>query len=248
MNVIHKDGKNGIYNLPVYGAGSDIKRGSFLKKGTTPGTDNGMLIAANGASATPDIVGMLQALHDYSVDGDTLIAGTKFVTHPVLLAHPWRIFRMEYDLTAGNAIVCTGAVTTTTMALTTLEGDIDAAFVYVVDGTGEGQTNYATAAGTNDITLKAAFGTSLSTDSYFIKILPRFHILGSFSSDGTKIASQAAAGAVKIVVIDSYIQRGTRLEQLDPTKHAALTGLTSVKGLKFFADIAIRDSIVYSVD
>jgi hypothetical protein len=111
-----------------------------------------------------------------------------------------------------------------------------------------GQTNYATASAAGACTLKAAFGTALSTDTTFLKILPRFHLLGSLNAAGTKLASQAAAGAVTVVVLDSFIERNGRMESLDPTKHAALTGLSSLGSVRFWADVLIRNGIPYSVD
>jgi hypothetical protein len=246
LNVISKDNKNDMVNLPIFGAGVDILQGAFLTRGATPGTNNGELIKASGSSAIPDIIGRLQGMLDYSVDGETLIAGTAFVVKPVILAQQFRTFRIEYDL--ASVITATQAVTTTTITLTSLEDDIDAAFLYVVAGTGLGQTNYLTASAAGSATLKAAFGTSLDTTSTLIKVLPRFHQLGSLNSDGTKLASQAAAGAVKVMVIDTWIQRGSRIEQFNPVKHSALTGLNSVKGLHFFADVAFRDTVPYSVD
>lgn len=234
------------YNLPIYGAAADVKRGAFVKAGVTGETDHGALIKASGSSATPDILGQLQEMLDYSVDGETLIAGTSFVTKPVLLAHSFRIFRLGYDLT--SQITATQAVTTTTITLTSLEDDIDSGSLYVAAGTGIGQTNYLTASAAGSATLKAAFTTSLDTSSKLVKILPRFHQLGSLNTDGTMLASQAAAGAIKIVVIDSYIERNNKLEQLNPTRHAALTGLNSLRSIRFWADVAIRDTIPYTVD
>ena len=246
MNIAYKHAKDAIYNLPVFGSGSDILQGAFVQRGATPGTNNGELIKASGFSATPDIMGRLLELHDYSVTGDNLINGTNFVTHPVQLAHPFGIHRVEYDL--ASLIDATQAVSTTTITLASLEDNIDAGFLYVVSGTGAGQTNYLTASAAGSATLKAAFGTSLDTTSKLIKILPRFHQLAGLNSDGTKLGSQAAAGAVEVTIIDTYIQRnGGRIEQMDPTKHAALTGLSSLRSIKFFADVAVGNAIPYSI-
>lgn len=234
-----------VLNCPIYGAGADIAAGSAVKVGTTAGTDNGMLIAANGASAIPDIVGVLGELHDYSVDGDTLIAGTNHVVRPVYPFAPLRVVEIEFESTG---IVCTEAVSTTTLTLTSLEDNIDAAFLYVSTGLGAGQTNYLTASASGSCTLKAAFGTSLDTTSYVVKLLPRFHDLISLSSDGTKLATQAAAGAVKGMILDLWIERNGKRESLDPTKHAALTGLNGLRSVKFGADVCFRDTFVYTVD
>ncbi len=245
-NNISKLLMNTTYRLPIFGSGSDILLNAFVKRGPTPATDNGELIKASGTGASPDIIGRLAELHDFSVTGDTLIDGTNFVTHPVHIAHPFRIFRLEYDLS--SLISATQAVTTTTMTISSLEDNIDAAFWYVVSGSGLGQTNYSVASATGNTTLKAAFGTNLSTSSRLIKILPRFHQIISLNSDGTMIASQAAAGAIKGMVIDTHIKRNGSISQMDPTTHAALTSLNNARSVKFYADVAIRDTIPHSVD
>ncbi len=236
------------YNLPIYGGAADVKRGAFLARGATPGTNNGALILATGASAVPDIIGVLQEKLTYATDGETLIGGTAFVTKAVMLAHPFRIHRVSYAMTSSDLITCTQAVSTTTMTVTSLEDDIDAAFVYVAAGVGIGQTNYLAASAAGACTLKASFGTSLDTSSKFVKVLPRFHPLTALSADGTQLTSQAAAGGVKVIVIDTFIERNNKIEQFNPTKHAALTGLNSLRSFRIWADIAIRDTIPYSVD
>lgn len=246
MNTASKHVNDAIFNLPVFGNSADIQQGGFVKRGLTGTQPYGALISANGTSATPGILGRLLEKHVYATTGDTLAAGTSFVTHPVQLSHPFRVHRVEYDL--ASVITCTQAVSTTTITVTSLEDDIDTAFLYVAVGTGIGQTNYLTAAAGGSATLKAAFGTNLDTTSKFIKILPRFHRLTALNSDGTKLASQAAAGGIIAHVIDSYIQKnGAKMEQLNPTKHDVLTGLNSLRSIKFFADIAIVDSLPYAI-
>ncbi len=247
MNVMKKNAFNPIYRLPVNGGAADIKLGAFMKVGATPGTDGGLLIKASGFSATPDILGRINAGLDYSVETESLLNGTTWVTKPIQLAHNFGIFRIEYDLT--SVITCTEATTGTDFNVSSLEADIDGCFIYMVAGDSIGQTNYATAAGSNDLTLKAKFGTDTAIGDTFIKILPRFHDLIGLNSDGTKLGSQAAAGAVKGMVIDTIIERNTDGgKQMEPTSHAALTGLNGARSIRFYADVAIRDTAVYSVD
>lgn len=246
------------YKMPIYGAGADIPADSLVKRGATPATNNGMLIAHNGSSAAVDLVGILECLHDYSVVGDSLMNGTAWVEQPVELIDSPNIITIEFDISAANAISCTEAVNSTTMTVTSLENDIDGAFIYVVSGVGAGQTNYLTASASGSCTLKAAFGTSLDTSSKFIKILPRFHKLLSLSSDGVKLASQAAAGSLAGAILDIRIQRGGQSESLNPTKHDAITGLVytdssgttglSARDLKFEADIVLFDGLYNPVD
>ena len=247
MNVMKKNAFNPSYKLPIFGSGSDINLGAFLKRGATPGTNNGELIKQSGNNAGPDTIGRLGEFHDYSVDGDTLIAGTNFVIRPVQMINPFGVFRIEYD--SSSVISATQAVNSTTMTISSLEDDIDACFWYVQTGIGLGQTNYATASASGSCTLKAKFGTDLTTASRLIKILPRFHQLMSLNSDGTKIASQDAVGTMKVMVIDTIIERNSDGgKQMDPTKHAALTGLNSARSIRFYADVAIRDTVPHSVD
>lgn len=241
-----KNALDGAYYLPVYGAGADIKVDAFMKRGATPATNNGMLIKQSGNNAGPDLIGRLMAGLNFATEGETLIDGTAFVEKPIELCMPYRMIRVEYDL--ASVITCTGAVSTTTMTVTSLEDDIDAAFVYVASGLGAGQMNYLTAAAAGAGTLKAAFNTSLDTTSKFIKILPRFHQKASLNSDGTKLASQDIVGTWNVIVLNSYLQKNGNLVRLSPVDHAALRGLNNLASLKFFADIAVRDSIPASID
>lgn len=232
--------------FPVSGGGTALVKGSLLKRGATPGTMNGHLRLAAGNNAAPDAIGILKEAH--ATADDTDVAGTIFKTHPIDLLVPFRIVRIRYDLTAANAIACTQAVSTTTMTVSSLEDDIDACFVYVVAGTGIGQINYATASAAGALTLKAAFGTNLDTTSKFIKILPRFHQKASLSSDGTKLASQDAVGNINVIVLDTFIIRDGNEKQLNPVTDSAFVNLDDLASLQFEADVAIRDTIPYSID
>lgn len=246
MRVV-KYGNDNVTNLPVTGGGSDIPAGALLKPGVTAGTNFGSLIVSTANStASVDAIGILRELHDFSVSGDTTNAGTSYVTHPVQLIVPGRVVRAYYSSTV--LVACTQAVTTTTLTLTSLEDDIDGSFLYVQSGTGAGQTNYLTAAAAGSCTLKAAFATSLDTTSNLIKILRRFHQKIALNADGTMLGSYDAVGVHNAVVIDSFIERNGDLISLDPTKHAALTGLNSLRSIRFAADIMFRDTTPYSID
>jgi hypothetical protein len=226
-------------SLPVFGNGSDIQKGALLSRGATPATNNGMLILS--ANPAVDAIGTLEELHDYSVSGDTLINGTSFVTRSVSLYTQFPLFRAEFSQDSADLITCTQAVTTTTMTVGSLEDNIDGAFIYVVSGTGAGQTNYLTASAAGSCTLKAAFATSLDTTSKFIKIIPRFHKLAVFNSAVTKLSSTAAAGSTPVLVLDILIdspQIANGPVSLDPTKHAALV-LDTARSHKFYADFAL---------
>ena len=245
MRVTNYSADNHI-NLPVSGGGSDIKLGALLMRGTTPGTNNGTLVLASGAGA--NCVGILQEKHVYATVGDTTIDGLAFVKHPVDIIVPGRLVRVEYSLASGDSLACTQAVNSTAMTLTSLEDNIDASFLYVSVGTGIGQTNFLTASAAGSCTLKAAFGTSLDVTSKIVKILPRFHRYAVLTSDGTKLATTDAVGTFLVHVLDSYIVRDNHEDQLDPTKHSALTGLNGYTSLRFEALVAIRKAFAYNTD
>lgn len=238
-------GSDNYIHLPVSGGGSAIVKGALLKRGATPATMNGQLRPATGNNVSPYAIGILQEAHATAADTD--VAGTIFTTHPVDLVCPFRVVRVQYSLASADLITCTQAVSTATLTLTNLEDDIDSAFLYVGVGAGIGQTNYLTAAASGSCTLKAAFGTNLDTTSKLLKILPRFHQFASFTSDGTKLSSQDIVGASRVLVLDSLIVRDSGEDQLNPTKHSALTGLNGLGSLKFFADLAIVDSGPYTL-
>ena len=247
---VSKSDQSRHYSIPVSGSGSDILSGALLKRGTTPGTNNGILIKGSGSSDIADSVGILNELHDFSVSGDTLIDGTVFATRKVQILVPLRIITIEYSLAVADLITCTEAVSGTALTVTSLEVNIDAAFIYVADGVGIGQTNYLTASAAGEGTLKQAFTTALTTASKFVKILPRFHKLLALNSDGTKLTSQAAAGAVDGFVIDTYIDAQSingGQTQMNPVWHANSKSLNNGR-LKFTADIVLHDTAIYPVD
>ena len=238
-------GPDNKINFPISGGGSAIVKGVLLRKdATTPGTMSGHLRPLTG-NAGRMAIALLQEAH--ATANDTDVAGTIFTTHPCDIIIPTRILRIEYSLAAADDIDATQAVSTTTITLTDLENDIDTAFLYVVTGTGRGQTNYLTASAAGSATLKAAFTTNLDTTSRLIKILPRFHELVRLTADGTKLASAAGVGAIDAVVLDSWIVRNNNEQQLNPTQHDALTGLHGLASLRFEADIALLDTLIYQL-
>lgn len=240
-------GKEYATNFPVSGAGTALVIGQIMKRGPTAGTNTGFLIQATGAGAHPDCVGVLmQTLVATTLDTDT--GGTIFTLRPIDLFDDFRAIRLEYSLDAADDIDATQAVTTTTITLTSLEDDIDAGFLYVVRGTGIGQTNFLTASAAGSATLKAAFGTNLDTTARLVKILPRFHQTAQLTSAGTRLASAAAAGSINVVVLDTFIVRNGQEVQMSPVDHAALTGLDSYSQLSFEADVAIQDTFAHPID
>jgi len=247
MRVVNY-GPDNVTHLPVSSAGTALVAGALMGRSLTGTQPRGHLRLVSGTTAFPDTVGILrQSLVATTLDTDA--AGTIFTLRPIQLVLPQStIIRVYYGVAAADLITCTQAVSTTTITVTSLEDDIDTAFLYVQTGTGAGQTNYLTAAAAGSATLKAAFGTSLDTTSKFIKILPLFHQLGAINTDGTALTSQAAAGAIAITVVRNWMERNGDEVQLDPTKHSALNGLNSLRSIRFGADIIVRDTLGATID
>lgn len=215
-----------IRDYPVYGAGADIVEGAVVMRGATPGTNGGQLIV--GVSALVDVVGVLAELHDYSVSGDSLIAGTAWVYRKVII-NPFAVYRAQYDSTDTMAVASTS---TTTVTVTSLEDNIDAGWLLGNDG----QLQFLTASAAGSATSKSASGwTSANT---LLKIVPVFHQLIKINTAADKIGTDAAAGAGEVANLDNWVQaRGIPLQRLDPTKHSGLT-LTDPK---IFSDIVFRN-------
>jgi hypothetical protein len=244
---IYQYGGDNVVNLPVTGGGSAIVAGALLKRGISGTQPLGALQVCSGNStASPDVVGILREAHATADDTDA--AGTIFKTHPVQLIQTGRLVLAEYSLSSSFLITCTQAVSTTTITLTNLEDDIDTGALYVAAGLGIGQMNYLTAAASGSATLKAAFGTALDTTSKLVKILPRFHQKASFTTDGTKLASQDVVGVQNVSIVDTLIEKNNRFEQFNPVKHSALTGLNSLRDFHIYAVLALRDSFFYTID
>lgn len=233
---------------PIYAAAVDIPVGAMLRVGTSAGTDFGALVLANNSSDIPGVFGVLEETLDYSVDGETLQAGTgNLVRKKVGLAFNNPIFELEFSQATADSIVASSA--TTTLTVGSLEDNIDASFVYVTAGVGRGQLQYLTAAASGSATLKAAFGTALDgSTSRIIKILRRFHSLVSLTSDGTKLSSQAAVGAVNARILDIRMIRSSEKDEvLDPTVHPGKSALHN-NPVRFVADVIWLTTASYTID
>lgn len=237
VNEVRHYGPDNQINFPVTGGGSVIPKGALLKPGTTDGTNLGLLIPATGSTEAVSVIGLLQQAS--VVANDSTATGTVFTTYPIDILTQYRTVRMEISQASGDSVACTQAVTTTTMTVTNSENTIGGSFVYVTVGTGIGQTNFVTASASGSFTLKAAFGTSLDTTSKYIKIPRRFHSLIFMNSDGTKMASQAAASSMRGLILDIFIVRNGEEHPLNPVNDSAYTGLNSLASLKFYADVAL---------
>lgn len=229
-----------LRDVAVYGAGVDIVEGAVVMRGATPGTNGGQAIV--GAATYVDVIGVLKTLHDYSVVGDSAIAGTSWVKHPVII-NPFAVYNAEYDV---DSAISVASSSTTTVTITSLEDNIDAGWLYAVAGTGIGRLEFLTSSGSGTCTTKAASGWDSTTT--VIKILPQWHELVDLTTAGTLIKTAAAAATGTLTVLENYIEADSiGKAPLDPTVHSGLTGLNS-RNVKFSADIIFRNHVLNTLD
>lgn len=222
-----------IRDYPVYGAGADVIDGAVVMRGATGETDLGLCVV--GAGALTDVVGVLEQLHDYSVVGDSLQAGTAYVYEKVCI-NPFGVWRAQYDSADTMAVASTS---TTTVTVTSLEDNIDGGWLLGNDGLLQW---IVTSASGSCTTKTASAWTSANT---LLKIPPLFHQLIKINTAGDQIGTDAAAGSGRAVILESRIQaRGVPLQRLDPTKHSGVT-FTSPK---IFSDIRFLNHAFGPID
>lgn len=227
-----------VIKVPIYGAGADIQQGALIMPGVTADTNIGMGILATGAAA--DAVGALVALHDYSVVGDSLVAGTNWVYGEVELFDQYSPVWVEYDQADTLAVASTSS---TTVTITSLTADIDTSWLYAVSGTGIGKLAYLVSTASGSGVSKTATGWDSTTTC--IKILRVFHQLAKLNSTATKIGTDAADGSWTVCILENWFQAdGIPLQLLDPTKHDNLT----LSNPRFFAKLLVRNTAGHTTE
>lgn len=188
-----------VMELPIDGAGSDIKEGAVIMPGVTDETDRSVFIKASSGAA--DAVGLLATLHDYSVVGDsTPEDGLVLVKHPIIPFLPGCEVAAEFADSASDDVDVASA-TSTVITITSMEDDIEGGWLYVRAGTGVGQLEYITAAATTGATIKSASTTTLDNTSKLILMRPVGWQLVSLNSDADKLTTANTAGALPWRVI-----------------------------------------------
>lgn len=227
-----------IIKVPIYGAGADIAQGALVMPGVTADTNIGMAITATGAAA--DAVGALVGIHDYSVVGDSLVAGTNWVYGEVELFDQYNPVWVEYDQTDTLAVASTSG---TTVTITSLTADIDTTWLYAVSGTGAGKLAYCVSTASGSAVTKTATGWDSTTTC--IKILNVFNQLAKLNTAATMLGTDAGAGSWTVCILENYLQHaGSQPVLLDPTKHDNLT-LTNAR---FFTKLLVRNTAGHTTE
>lgn len=224
-----------VIKLPIYGGAADIADGALIMPGATADTDLGTWIV--GASTAPDAIGTLRGLHDYSVSGDSLVAGTNWVFRDVELCDRYQPLEVEYDLTDTMAVASSSG---TTVTITSLEDNIDTSWLYSpVSKT----LFFLVASASGSATTKTASGwTSADTA---VKILRSGHQLAKLNTGATKIGTDAAAGSWTVCVLENWFEDVNRgPERLDPTKHNGITLLSP----RFWSVLLVRNTAGHTTE
>jgi len=228
-----------LIKVPLYGAAADIADGALIMPGTTAGTDLGLFIVATNTAAGADALGVLQGIHDYSVVGDSAVAGTSWVLGEVELCDQYSPIWIEYDQTDTMAVASNSS---TTLTITSLEDNIDTSWIFNTTS-GVKQLSFLVASASGSATQKTAMGWTAADTC--IKILRLGHQVAKLNTAGTKIGTDAAAGSWTVVVLENWFKAdGYPLTMLDPTKHDNLT-LTNAR---FFAKILARNTIGHTTE
>lgn len=227
--------------VPFTGKGSVIADQSPVIPGTLQGTDLGLAIGGGANADLTDLIGYLKGAS--VVANDTVQAGTKWTYAQVELAAAEQLVEIDWSLASADLITCTSAVSTTTMAVTSMESNADCGWFYVAVGTGIGQLFFVTANTSASATLMTAPTVALDTTSKFVHIKRFGHKL-HFTNLKGQLASQAAVGSYKFITLENYIdspKNGIAKQLLDPTKHNGIT-LTYPSAVTFTTVGIVRNS------
>ena len=226
-----------IVKVPLYGAAVDIADGALIMAGATADTNLGLFIV--GASAGADALGTLQGLHDYSVVGDSLVAGTAWVFGEVELCDQYSPVWAEYDQTDTMAVASNSS---TTLTITSLEDNIDTSWIFNTT-TAVKELSFLTASASGSATQKTAMGWTAADTC--IKILRLGHQLAKLNTAATKLGTDAAAGSWTVCILENWFQAdGYPLTMLNPVKHDNLT----LSNARFFAKLLVRNTVGHTTE
>jgi len=228
-----------LVKLPLYGASADIADGAIIMPGVTAGTDLGLFIV--GATAIADAVGTLQGIHDFSVVGDSLVAGTAWIEGDVEISDQYTMVEAEYDQSDTMAVASNSG---TTLTITSLEDDIDTSWIYntTLDGSAV-NISFLTASASGSATQKTAMGWTAADTC--IKILRLGHQLVKINTAADKIGTDAVVGSWTVFILENSFQDDTfPRTRLDPTLHDNLT----LSNPRFFAKLLVRNTAGHTTE
>ena len=229
-------GQEWVKQLPIYAAGANLLKGTFIMRGSTMGTNNPFAIPVPvNSSLAAKFIGILQQpFAGATLDNDPS-AGTKYLKADCLVG-PNHVYRTKFDggLT-GTAF--TNGLTMTTCASTSIVvtsgEDLSGGWLY----TDAGYLHYVLASSSGTYTLLSAVKSAELTANKALKLLyigaPKVTLKATFEQLS---GATAAQGAVEMNVIDLWLKAvGYDYVSLDPTKHDGLFAAPSTS--EFWADV-----------
>lgn len=248
--------------LPVSGAGSNIPPGTPMFRGTTAGTNAGVLIPITASSNTR-CVGLLVAQHNFTNMGDATTAtvvnwypgygGLVTSTAPaqeIQLLDVMTLVNMDYSLTTTGIAVTSGTTSLITIGSLQTTYPDDGGWAYFNAGTGLGQLGFikrrtaGDASYTVDTVTTAADNTTKITHVLPLLIdLPIFVV--NTTTQATILDSANTVGSGRAVNLRQLIQRGDKIDDLDPKTFSNMQSLNSQNRFALRAQLAFIDTVFH---
>lgn len=252
-------------------AGANRGKGTMVSPGVTAETNLGVAIPSpTTTSSSTRYLGVTSQLFNYAQSGDALVAGAtswwpapttglpQFApagssTAPVVpvdIPDTATLVRLDYDLSTTPAAVA--SYSSPTVTITSLEDNIDTSWLYVQGGAGVGQLAFIITSTAGSCTITSALTTALTSSSKVVKILRLFHEAINFSAVsatlGTLMATTAAAGAGRGLVLESHMIQNGADTFIDPLVHHNAQNLNALTNLGFYAVVNLQDTAFHPIN
>jgi len=219
-----------IMDVPVYDDGTALVAGALVMRGAHGGLTNSYYIEAYISANAGEALAALGVMQE-SVATGSVKAVTGY-TYGKCIINDDVHYLAEYLQTTSHVIDVTTASTSTTLTTTSLEDNMDGAWVYFT-----GNLRFLVDSGNGSSTMDSA--VTIDTTSDFIKILPVGHQLVSLSTCSTGLMSKAvAATSINLMVVENYIGKSGLNQTMRYATHKALSGLPK-ETTKFYSEICI---------
>ena len=237
--------QDGLIKLPVYDATS-LTKGQTLIWGVDAGTYSGTILNTLVTGSGTDPANIFAVIAETPSDTTTANRNTPVVTQALCqIVENHKIFKVYYDLAAGNDLDATGSSSTSQATHATSDDDLDGGWIYINTGTGAGQLRYIATANTTTKTVNTAFTTAPDATSDFILIRPEGICAGgnNLNTATDLMDSVLQAGGREILVLKNGVEGGItgELNISDSDQSFEVDGLNS-RGVRFYAYIMFLDT------
>jgi hypothetical protein len=248
-----------IRDYPVYDA-ANLDAGELLMLGTTDpdsGADESQaLITAYNATAANQAIDAIGILNEstYESGGTTPSRAPSTTTGPYygkVIINPLAVYLVEQSLAAADDAAIT-STSTTTLTVSSLQDDIDGAWVYfpLTQSGVKGSLRLLAASASGSATMDSALTTTGGSSDTIVLISQPLKYSLPLEAAAKKVSSGDCTAqlnaATNLRILQTYIDRDTGYELMRPQVHYALNNLDQVKGgngPKFYYDILLKDHI-----